>query len=193
MMTKEEYIEFQKQIDSVYEKNRWLKVDGEVPDTVEITYGEITRQGVSNLILEFPKIFSDPNTVFYDIGCGYGNMVMHVAISCPIKKAVGIEYIPERCQRANDRAKKFKYLAEVEFQQGDVVDADFSDATVIYVDNTMPKMMDVVNNYIIPCLPDGCLILARNFVTKYEHLREGQLVAPTTYNSNAKLRWGYKR
>ena len=41
-------------------------------------YGEITLFGVERVIRKFGEIFSQDDTVFYDIGCGLGRMSCHV-------------------------------------------------------------------------------------------------------------------
>lgn len=181
-----------KQLDEIYRKKRWVVArSSNLPSTVQPLYGEITREGVDSVIQNF-KEFQDPDTVFYDIGSGYGKMVLHVAVSCPIKKAVGVEYVSERCGYAKSSASKFQYKSEEEpeFIEADAFNLDYSDATVVYIDNTSVSWATLVNEILIPKLPKGCLLLMRNF-RRTSGVMRGSIKASTTYVKDMKLHWGY--
>ena len=41
-------------------------------------------------------------STFIDVGSGYGKVVFHAALSAKVSKAVGIEYVPSRAQKASE-------------------------------------------------------------------------------------------
>ena len=43
-----------------------------------------------------------PDSTFIDVGSGYGKVVFHAALSAKVAKAVGIEYVPSRAQKASE-------------------------------------------------------------------------------------------
>lgn len=70
----------------------------------------------------------------FELGCGRGRTCFWAALfkKC---KVVGIEHIPEFISKANDIKKKFN-LDTVEFRKQDLLLADFSNATVLYLYGT---------------------------------------------------------
>jgi hypothetical protein len=158
------------------------------PSGVAPLYGEITRGGVENIIFNFTKQFQDPRTVFYDLGSGFGKMVMHVAVACPIRKAVGVEYIPERYLIATRESEKYNYRTQqpIEFINGDLRDTKFEAPAVVYIDNTSPEMRDLSTS-VYDRLPEGSLFLSRNLVAiRRLGLRDEakSIIAPTTYKKD---------
>jgi SAM-dependent methyltransferase len=71
------------------------------------------------------------NDTVFELGCGRGRTCFWLAcfFGC---QAVGIEYIPEFIQKALF-VKERCNIANVEFLQEDILEADFSAATVIYL------------------------------------------------------------
>lgn len=109
-------------------------------DAIEYTYGEIE-------FLPFIALLSlvtpDSDTVFYDLGSGVGKAVIACAMVYPVRKSVGIELLPELCVIAEQQAKKLashpKYQKEAEkiqFLQDDLLEADLSEATLIFINST---------------------------------------------------------
>ena len=121
------------------------------------TYGELTQKGVDAVVSKFKKYFNS-ETVFYDLGSGLGKMVTHVGVQYGIKKSVGIEYSKERHECA--LYIKENYLGDynnIEFICGDFNKVGFSDATVIYMDNT--AYPDAISEKIYEGIPSGCLLI----------------------------------
>ncbi|MCX5708519.1 MAG: methyltransferase domain-containing protein [Candidatus Omnitrophica bacterium] len=85
-------------------------------------------------MLRSSQLKLSPEDVMYDLGSGYGRMAFYAALTQPAKKIVGIEYVPERVQRCRQVQKRLG-LANVEFRQERVQDADFQDGTVFYLFN----------------------------------------------------------
>ena len=119
-------------------------------------YGEVTQSGTEAIIDKFSEYFN-VDTVFYDLGSGLGKMVAHVGLTVGAK-SIGIEYSKERHGGAS--VMKDNYIPDcdnVSFKNGNVLDFDLSDATVIYMDNTVfPKHIDLE---IYKQLSSGCLVL----------------------------------
>jgi SAM-dependent methyltransferase len=123
------------------------------------TYGEVTKESTNTIVNQFKEHFNE-NTVFYDLGCGLGKMVIHVALQYNPKKSCGIELSKERLKGANDlKEKHCKDNKIISFIEGDFFSNDFSDATVVYIDNT--AMSHDITKKIIDNLKKGCLFICR--------------------------------
>lgn len=120
-------------------------------------YGEVTKNGTNSIVSKFKDYFNK-DTVFYDLGSGLGKMVIHIGLEYGVKKSVGIEYSKERHNGAIYLKEKYvKDLSNIELICGDVLKNNLSDATVIYMDNTVfPKE---ISKNIYKLLPKGTLIL----------------------------------
>ena len=122
-------------------------------------YGEITKGATDSIVDEFKKHFNS-DTVFYDLGCGLGKMVIHIGLKYNVKKSCGIELSSERLKAALDIKGEFcKDNGNIEFTHGDFFKLDISDATVIYVDNT--AMSSELASDLFEVIPEGCLIIFR--------------------------------
>ena len=120
-------------------------------------YGELTQKGGDQIVKHFKKHFNK-NTVFYDLGSGIGKTVLHYGLQYGIKKSVGIEYSKERHQAAIDLLDEYaKDKTNIEFYCDKIENKDFSDATVVYADNTGYE--DTTNLYIYKTIKPGCLFL----------------------------------
>jgi len=123
-------------------------------------YNEVLREGVDFLAQTLSKAMGK-NAVFYDLGCGSGKMIMHLAIETKMSKIVGIELSKERFERALEIA------AEVEFPNtqpaiinDDFRNVDLSDATIVYFDNNGYTLEET--EQVMGLLPKGCLIVYQN-------------------------------
>ena len=143
------------------------------------TYGEITYEGVEKLVKYFKKYFNK-NTVFYDLGCGLGKMVIHIGLKYGVKKACGVEYSIERYKGCMDNYKKCSN-GNIEFINGSFYDTPLENATVIYVDDTAHTDKDQLKKlHSLP--PVGCLVLHRSDIWKHHNLsKEINEFFPTTY------------
>lgn len=151
------------------------------------TYGEITYEGLEKLIEYFKKYFNK-DTIFYDLGCGLGKMVIHIGLKYKIKKSCGIEYSKERyegCMYNYNLCKN--YNKNIEFINGSYYDIPIQDATVIYVDDT--AFLDEEKLKKLHSLPPvGCLVLHRSTIWKNHTLsQEAKDFFPTTYISQYPL------
>ncbi|MFH0847538.1 MAG: class I SAM-dependent methyltransferase [Chloroflexota bacterium] len=69
--------------------------------------------------------------VVYDLGCGDGRLLF-TALEKGAGRAVGIDIDPERIVFCREEAKKRNLEDKVTFIQGDVLDVNLSDATVVF-------------------------------------------------------------
>lgn len=129
------------------------------------TYGEVTKASTNGIVNQFKEHFNE-NTIFYDLGCGLGKMVIHIGLQYNPKKSCGVELSKERIKGANDLKEKYcKENNNISFIEGDFFDNDFSDATVVYIDNT--SMSYEIIKKIVDKLSKGCLFICRkkpNFI-----------------------------
>ena len=70
------------------------------------------------------------NDIVYDLGSGDGRIPITAAQRFGAR-GVGIEIRPDLVQKARERAEIMGVADKVEFRQGDLFKADFSDATVV--------------------------------------------------------------
>ncbi|HVL67725.1 MAG TPA: methyltransferase domain-containing protein [Vicinamibacterales bacterium] len=71
-----------------------------------------------------------PTDVVYDLGCGDGVIVATAAQKYGAR-AVGIDLDPQRVQEAKERVQKMGVSDKVKILQGDLFEADISEATVV--------------------------------------------------------------
>ncbi len=87
-----------------------------------------TPESVVKRMLELGEVGSDD--VIYDLGSGDGRIVITAAKQYGAR-GVGIDIDPERIQEANANAQKAGVIDRVRFRQQDLLQADFSEATVV--------------------------------------------------------------
>lgn len=148
-------------LDEIYNVSPYLEYKNKTEFTGDLnpTYGEVTKQSTNAIVNEFKEYFNE-NTIFYDLGCGLGKMVIHIGLQYNPKKSCGIEYSKERIKGALDIKEKYcKNNNNISFIEGDFMNNDFSDATVVYVDNTV--MSHDITKKIIDNLSKGCLFICR--------------------------------
>lgn len=157
------YIDYKKIIDDLYTDVSGYRIPEEEKGCIreeggDPTYGEILYESVE-FLNDVLKLTQDD--VFYDLGCGVGKYVMQQYLTTPVKKSVGIELSDTRCKCAqkvikpvvglydvcikaeNDLRKKLgkkpvKKAGKktVEILKQNMLDADLSDATVIFTCST---------------------------------------------------------
>ena len=96
----------------------------QVPDVVYVP----TPQEVVDVMLEMADVGSDD--VLYDLGSGDGRIPITAAERWGTR-GVGIDIDPDRIREANAGARRADVTDKVEFIEGDMFDADLSDATVV--------------------------------------------------------------
>jgi hypothetical protein len=120
-------------------------------------YGETGYYSFDNLINKYKEHFND-KTVFYDLGSGCGKIVFHVGIMCDVKKSCGIEFSKNRHNNSIKTLEKYNY-ENIIFINDNILNVDFSDATIIYLDNTLFPIN--ITNQIYDKIPKDCLVFSR--------------------------------
>lgn len=170
-------------LNEIYKTSPYLKYKNKTDFKGEHNelYGEVTKKCTDGIVNQFKEHFNE-NTVFYDLGCGLGKMVIHIGLQYNPKKSCGIEYSKERIQAGFDLKEKYcKDNDTISFIEGDLFSNDFRDATVVYVDNT--AMSHELTQKIVDMLPKGCLFICRkkpNFIDTETLIGEQFL---STYNT----------
>jgi SAM-dependent methyltransferase len=122
-------------------------------------YGEVTQQSTDAIVSQFKEHFNE-NAVFYDLGCGLGKMVSHIALQYNIKKHVVLNYLRKELMVLIFIKETYcKGINNISFIEGDFLKQNISDATVVYCDNTMYDKE--LTEKIIDVLPSNCLFICR--------------------------------
>ncbi len=109
-------------------------------DALEYTYGEID-------FISFLALLSltkpDTHTVFYDLGSGIGKAVLACAMVFNVRKSCGIELFSGLHHVAVNQQQQLQCLPDyhdnanaLHFINADFLQADFSDATLIFINAT---------------------------------------------------------
>jgi len=144
------------------------------------TYGELTPLGVSNIIKKFHKRFMDPEAVFYDLGCGHGRVVSQVSLLTEVKKSCGVELCDKRFASATKLVDSVGHFpaSTPTLINGNFLEQDYSDATIVYMDNTMYK--DSILEDVTKLLPPDCVVIyQRGWLVRGDPF----FMVETTYNS----------
>lgn len=114
----------------------WGKVStsDQLNQHVYLTYGTISNAGIDKF-LEDVRPPLDANDVFFDLGSGVGNVCDRVFARTNVRKCVGIEYDHDRYAVSSALSRHGQ--RQVTFIQGNFMDQDWSDATVLFMDSIM--------------------------------------------------------
>jgi predicted RNA methylase len=74
--------------------------------------------------------------VFYDLGCGTGQLCVVAVMEFGVKKAVGIELHRGRAVKAAERVRKLGIADRVEIWNEDYMESDLHQATIAYCGHT---------------------------------------------------------
>lgn len=135
---------------------RFLKNKGEK----EIyAYGETPLSTMEKIAAEAHISSED---VVYELGCGRGRTCfwLNSFLKC---RVVGVEYVPEFVERANKIKHKLGFN-NIEFRLGDMVDANFEGASVIYLYGTCleDELIRRLNKH-FAALPAGTKIVSVSY------------------------------
>ncbi|XWN35242.1 MAG: methyltransferase domain-containing protein [Roseivirga sp.] len=154
------------------------------------TYGEIVYSSMDE-VLKRLKVKSQD--VFYDLGCGVGKFVLYTHLATRTKKSVGIELSESRfkgAQKAKERAQVAGLMdsnRQVSFVHEDIIQADLSDATIIFMCSTCfseTLMQNLVDNFLT--LKPGLQIVTLKQLPEHARLQhvEGTNF-PTSWSGNS--------
>lgn len=109
-------------------------------DAIEYVYGEIDFESFIALV---SLCTPNSSTLFYDLGSGIGKAVLACAMVFDIKKSCGIEFFPSLHQNAELQRQRLRKIPDylekadrIEFRQGDFLEAQFNDASLIFINAT---------------------------------------------------------
>ena len=154
-------------LESAYSVENTNKTEFDITSVGSSVYGEIMYEGTNSLINKFSNHFNK-DTVFYDLGSGLGKMVLHIGMQCGVKKSIRIEFSQERFNASKKIKDNYaKDFNNIYFKWGNILDCDLSDASVIYMDNTV--FPEHINKKMYDKIPKGCLILyKRLYSSKFD-------------------------
>lgn len=111
--------------------------DGWVDDKWTAQFGQqqYTYEGTPyNYVRWFLQVLDpDETDVIYDLGCGYGRVVLYCALVTP-SHCKGIEIVAERVREGENAAHRLQ-LKNVSFLIGNVLDFTMSDGTIFFLFN----------------------------------------------------------
>ena len=115
-----------------------LATDGGRVYQLGSTYGELTPAGTQRVVEELDLSGRD---VFYDLGSGVGKVVLQVAMSVPVRKCVGVEYIESRCRAARRvlreaRSQGLILARRTSYRAENFVRSNIADATAVFACST---------------------------------------------------------
>ena len=70
--------------------------------------------------------------VFYDLGCGRGQLCVVAVAEFGVKRAVGIELHRGRAAKAAERIQEMGLTGRIEIRNEDFMESDLHDATIVY-------------------------------------------------------------
>lgn len=133
------------------------------------TYGSLTRAGVLQLLKIIPKNYQ--SGTFYDMGCGNGELIMHMIPHSSFSKYIGIELAQERIDdfKIRIRALKKKHCNIFPYCN-DILNYNYSDASIIYISNLcFPDHLNrAIGKLLDSQLPEGKNIIV--FSSKHIYL-----------------------
>lgn len=129
-------------------------------------YGEIKPASVHRLLGHLELGVDD---VLYDLGSGAGKMVVQAAMTVPLRRCVGVELSKMRHDAAKEALARaheegLVVARRCEFRNEDLLEADLSDATVVYT-----------------CSTGFSLRFMRSLTRKLSRLREGLVFVTTQW------------
>lgn len=165
----------------------------------EYTYGEITAEGVRQLLQSMGLGNDDTADVFYDAGSGVGRLVAQLYLEHRALNVIGVELSKQRHDMAVESWQRLQESVgesteQVRFLNEDVLETDFSDATHIYLSSLcFPRdVIDAIQVKLITCADAGNLrvVAALSDLTLLEH-SENQRWAK--HQKEIRMTWGGSR
>jgi len=170
----------EERLDKVYETpthSTYIKDRQDFVRPGHAVYGELMREAVDTIIEALPQCFNE-GAVFYDLGCGTGKVVAHVALKTNVSKSVGIELGKIRVDKAKEIFSSVEFDNAVpEVRHESMFDADLSEATIAYFDTTCFSQDE--QREVTARLSKGCVVIYKAFPWLGEP--DGTLTLATTY------------
>ncbi len=126
---------------------------------LKTTYGEIKKTGVDTLYnFISQKLNINEKCVFYDIGSGHGKIVLHMSLISNFGKFVGVEIDKVRFMYSEYIKSQINDIDEVVLINDDIKNIDFSDATVVFMNDLLFDDSDI--EFIISKLKPGTHLIS---------------------------------
>jgi len=139
-----------------------------------------TPQPVVDRMLEMADL--DEEDVVYDLGSGDGRIVIRAAQKYG-SRGIGIEIDPARVEAARENARAAGVSGRVDFRQGNLFEADFSDATAVTL-YLLPDVNRRLRPMLFEQLAPGTPVVSHGF-----DMGEWAPEATDTVNANTVYRW----
>ena len=100
-----------------------------------LIYGEALPESLAEILkIVQPK----KGEIFYDLGSGGGKVVLAAGMMFPFRKVIGIEKIKELVDASQVVLRQAQDIpmVPIEFRCQDFLDADFTDADIIFINST---------------------------------------------------------
>jgi ribosomal protein L11 methylase PrmA len=137
-----------------------------------------TPNDVVDKMLELAKVTS--RDVVYDLGCGDGRIVIAAAQKYGVR-AVGVDIDPKRIQEANANAKAAKVTDKVKFIEGDLFEADISEATVVTL-YLLTRLNEKLKPKLLKDLKPGTRVVSHAFdMGDWKPEQTAQVASSTVY------------
>jgi predicted RNA methylase len=75
---------------------------------------------------------ASPKDIFYDLGCGKGQLCVVAVAEYGVKRAVGIELHKGRAAKAAEHIQELGLTDRIEIRNEDFMESDLYDATIVY-------------------------------------------------------------
>jgi SAM-dependent methyltransferase len=119
-----------------------------------------TPYEVVNKMLSIAEVNS--KDTLYDLGCGDGRIVVTAAKELNVRKAIGIDIDPQRIQESNENARQANVSDRVIFQEKDLFEVDFHEATVVSL-YLLPSVNLKLRPKLLHDLKPGARIVSHDF------------------------------
>jgi len=94
--------------------------------------------------------------IFYDLGCGYGQLCIIAAQEFKVKLAIGIEKRKDRVRKARQEIRRLGLQKKVKIRHQAIEDVDLTDVTIVY--DGLSEEEDNLKFY-EKSLPKGCRLI----------------------------------
>ena len=137
-----------------------------------------TPNEVVDKMLEMAKV--TPKDIVYDLGCGDGRIVITAAQKYGVR-AVGIDIDPKRISEATANARAAKVTDKVRFIEGDLFEADISEATVVTL-YLLTRLNEKLKPKLLKELQPGTRVVSHAFdMGDWVPEQKAQVAASTVY------------
>ncbi len=141
------------------EASTYLTVQIENQPALDVPYVPTPAEVVERMLNIAGVNSSD---ILYDLGCGDGRVVVAAAKEKHVRRAIGVDMDPRRIEESNENARQAGVSERVRFQQKDLFEVDFKDATVMTL-YLLPSVNLKLRPKLLHDLKPGARIVSHDF------------------------------